>query len=199
SRYGPIYLEPTFRKENLPEFLEETDDRKYRPIKAAQNEQTSFATYNDLVLKFIRILLREGNKERARNLVHKTFENVKLTQIERFNKAQTDFEKESIELNPVNIFNKAINNCKPLLNIKKIKRGGVMYQVPVPISPNSQVFFAMKWLIESANEKDRISRVWDKLAQELLDASNNEGKSVRKKQELHRLCEANRAYAHFRW
>nr|KAG5709832.1 hypothetical protein BaRGS_032656 [Batillaria attramentaria] len=74
-----------------------------------------------------------------------------------------------------------------------------MVQVPVPCKPNYQLFKASKWLVESCRDKERKIPMEKKLAWELLEAYNNEGKSIRKKQELHRLCEANRAYSHFRW
>jgi len=199
SRYDKHYLHPIYRKEELEKGLDESDPRRFQPIRAAENEQTSLTGYDELVAKFIRIYLREGNKERANDIIGKTFRNLKLMQLERYHRATTDFERESIEIDPRKIFHQAVENCKPLLVLQKVKRGGVLYQVPVPVRERYQLFRAMKWLMESATEKERTVRVWDKLAYELLDAYNNEGKSVRKKQELHRVCEANRAYAHFRW
>jgi small subunit ribosomal protein S7 len=199
SRYSKIYLEPTFRKEQLQEPLVDTDPRRFQPIKAAENDQLSLSSYDELLSKFIRIMMKEGNKHRARLIMSKTFENIKLTQLEKYHKATTEFERDTIELDPKKILHQAVDNCKPLLIIQRVKRGGVMYQVPIPVSSNYQQFRAVKWLIESANEKEQGVSIWDKLAFELLDAFSNEGKSVRKKQELHRVCEANRAYAHFRW
>ncbi|KAK2192259.1 hypothetical protein NP493_35g00014 [Ridgeia piscesae] len=197
--YQPIYLEPTFRKEDLQQPLDELDKRKYQPIKAATNEQTSLASYDAVVAKFIRILTKEGNKKRARKIVDKTFENIKLIQLEKYHKAATEEERQYIECDPLTIFHQAITNCKPLLTTQKVKRGGVMYTVPIPVKPNYQMYKAMTWLIDAGTDKERDIRVWDKLAYELLNAAQNEGKGVRKKQELHKLCEANRAYAHFRW
>jgi len=199
SRYDKHYLQPIYRKEELDKGLDESDPRRFQPIRAAENEQTSLSGYDELVGKFIRILLREGKKERAKSIVEQTFRNLKLMQLEKYHRASTDFERESIEIDPRKILHQAVENCKPLLVLQKVKRGGVLYQVPVPVRDRYQLFRAIKWLIESAQEKERNVRVWDKMAYELLDAYNNEGKSVRKKQELHRVCEANRAYAHFRW
>jgi len=199
SMYDSHHLEPIYRKELLTEELDEMDPRRFQPIKAALNEQTSLTGHDEVVMKFIRHYLREGNKERARNIIERTMANIKLIQLEKYHKAKTDFERESIEIDPRKIFHQALENCKPLLVLQSVHRGGVVYQVPVPVRERYQTFRAMKWLMESATEKERNVRVWDKLAQELLDAYNNEGKSVRKKQELHRVCEANRAYAHFRF
>nr|CAD7592419.1 unnamed protein product [Timema genevievae] len=128
-----------------------------------------------------------------------TFENVKRTQLERFNTSPTPELKENIETNPLIIFYRAVENCKPLLQLSPIKRGGVTYQVPVPITEKRSNFLAMKWLIEAAQDKERTVHFPEKLAWELLDASSNQGRVVKKKQELHRQCEANRAYAHYRW
>lgn len=104
-----------------------------------------------------------------------------------------------MELNPVNIFRKAIENSTPLLQLTPIKRGGATYQVPIPITDNHARFMAMKWLIVEATEKERNTHFPEKLAAEILDAYNNTGKVVKRKQDLHKQCEANRAFAHYRW
>nr|CAI5818136.1 unnamed protein product [Callosobruchus analis] len=80
-----------------------------------------------------------------------------------------------------------------------IKRGGVKYQVPVPISEKKAQFMSMKWLIQAGQEKDKAVRFHLQLARELIDAANNTGRVIKKKHDLHKQCEANRAYAHYRW
>jgi len=102
-------------------------------------------------------------------------------------------------LNPRKIFYDAVENCKPLLQLTPIKRGGVTYQVPVPITEKRSQFLSMKWIIDAAREKERTVHFPEKLAWELIDAANNQGKVIKRKQDLHRQCEANRAYAHYRW
>ena len=92
-----------------------------------------------------------------------------------------------------------MENSKPLLLLTPIKRGGATYQVPIPITPSFAQFTAMKWFIIESKEKDRKVHFPEKLAHELLDAYNNTGKVIKRKQDLHRQCEANRAYAHYRW
>lgn len=143
--------------------------------------------------------MKKGDKALARYITEMTLENVKIIQLKKYHKAESEEEKSRIQLNPRTIFSQAVENCKPLLILQKVVRGGVMYEVPVPVMPNYQTYKAFFWLIEAAKEKDRSARIWDSLARELIDASNNEGKAVRKKIELHRTCEANRAYAHYRW
>jgi len=199
SQYDSHHLTPIYRREQLSQELPKDDPRRFQPIKAAENEQTSLTGHDELIQKFVRLYLRKGNKELAREIVERTMANLKVIQLEKYHKAKSDFERESIEIDPQKIFHQALENCKPLLILTRVRRGGVVYQVPIPVKENYQTFRAMKWLIESATEKERGIRVWDQLTRELLDAYNNEGKSVRKKQELHRVCETNRAYAHFRF
>nr|CAD7430909.1 unnamed protein product [Timema monikensis] len=201
SQYAPYFIEPIFKKEKQEELYKtgEVEKISHVPIKAALNDQTSSVFYDEQVRKFTNYVMEGGKKTLARQLVEKTFENVKRTQLERFNISPTPELKEKIETNPLIVFYRAVENCKPLLQLSPIKRGGVTYQVPVPITEKRSNFLAMKWLIEAAQDKERTVHFPEKLAWELLDASSNQGRVVKRKQELHRQCEANRAYAHYRW
>lgn len=120
-------------------------------------------------------------------------------QLTKYYKATTDEERNEIELNPVTIFHKAVANCTPVLKLTPIKRGGSTYQVPVAVRPAFARFMAMRWIIEEVNEKEKKVHFPEKFAYEILEAANNTGKVVKRKQDLHRQCEANRAYAHYRW
>lgn len=142
--------------------------------------------------------MRGGQKRLARELVVKGFENIKRIQLERYNLADAD-EKPKIETDPLKILHLAVENCRPLLQLTPIKRGGSTYQVPIPITEKRSYFVAMRWLIEAAREKERTVHFPEKIAWELLDAAANSGKVIKKKQDLHKQCEANRAYAHYRW
>lgn len=144
-------------------------------------------------------MMRNGEKILARGLVEQAFENIKRMQLEKYHKCQDNVDKEKIELDPREIFHKAVDNCKPVLSLTPIKRGGVRYQVPVPVTPQKSLFLSMKWLIAAAEDKGKNTRFHHQLAVELIDASNNKGRVVKQKQDLHRQCEANRAYAHYRW
>lgn len=143
--------------------------------------------------------MSHGKKALARELLDKSFENIKRMQLERYHKSKSDDDKSKIELNPRVIFHRAVENCKPVITLTPIKRGGVRYQVPVPVSEKKSQFLSMKWIIEAAQQKDRTVRFHLQLARELIDASNNSGRVVKRKLDLHRQCEANRAYAHYRW
>jgi small subunit ribosomal protein S7 len=124
---------------------------------------------------------------------------VKQIQLAKYYEATTDAERAEIELNPITIFHKALENCSPVLQLTPIKRGGSTYQVPIPITENRARFLAMKWMILECREKERKIHFPERLAVELIDAFNNTGKVVKRKQDLHKQCENNRAYAHYRW
>lgn len=196
--YSPKYLDPTISKEELKKPLEDTDPRKYMKIKAAETDETTLADYDPIVKRFVAMIMKEGDKKVARKIIAKAFEEIKHTQVEKYHKAD-QFERTAIELDPVKVLHKAIDNAKPLLMTTKIRKGGIAYQVPIPCRPRAQLFKSMKWLIESSLKKEDTERFYNSLAKEILDASENKGKAIGKKLELHKLCETNKAYAHYRW
>uniref|UniRef100_A0A3B5KLE4 Mitochondrial ribosomal protein S7 n=1 Tax=Xiphophorus couchianus TaxID=32473 RepID=A0A3B5KLE4_9TELE len=195
SRYNPYYLEPEVRKEaySRPESelsAEEKEERELkmlRPIKAATNSTTSSVFNDPLYLKFM-----STNR-------FSTLENIKRKQVEKYHKA-TDGQKDGIECNPYVIFHQALENCKPVVTLASIQKGGKYYQVPIPLTGQRQRFLAMKWMITECREnKHRRTHMYEKLSQELLAAFEKEGNVIKKKHELHKMAEANRAYAHYRW
>ena len=141
------------------------------------------SVYNDtMVAKFINQVMRRGKKTIARKIVYKTF----------------DIIKEKTKKDPLEIFNLAIQNASPLLEVKPRRVGGATYQVPREVKGERRITLAMRWIINAAkSKKGRPMR--EKLAEELISASNNEGAAVRKKEDTHRMAEANRAFAHFAW
>lgn len=201
SQYAPQFLEPV---PTVPEQknLEETgaiESMRHLPIKAARSDQRDSIHYDPVINKFTNYLMRKGDKVLARSLVEKTFENIKRIQLEKYNKETDLAVKEEIVTDPVVIFHRAVENCKPALKLIPIKRGGSTYQVPTPITENQAKFMAMNWIIEAGREKERSARWWIRAAHEFVDAAENKGRVIKKKQDLHRQCEANRAYAHYRW
>ncbi|XP_055638005.1 28S ribosomal protein S7, mitochondrial [Toxorhynchites rutilus septentrionalis] len=201
SQYSPRFVDPVFKKESIVA-LEESGEISAianMPVKAARNNDTCSVFHDDLVSKFINYVMKKGNKRLARELVEKGFENIKRIQLERYHLAESEEEKAKIELNPRVVLRRAVENSRPLLQLTPIKRGGVRYQVPVPITEKRSYFVAMKWLLEATREKERTVHFPEKMAWEMLDAAANQGKVIKRKQELHRQCEANRAYAHYRW
>ncbi|CAG9798521.1 unnamed protein product [Chironomus riparius] len=201
SQYEPHFINPVFKKDEQEALIKSGEISKiaFVPIKAPRNNDNSSVFHDHRVSKMVNYIMQGGKKELARKLMSETFERIKRIQIERYHKAQTEEEKENIVLNPVTILHMAIENVRPILMVTPVRRGGVKYQVPVPISEQSSYYRACKWLVEASREHDRKTHLPEKMAFELLDAANNSGRVVKRKHDLHRLCEANRAYAHYRW
>ena len=137
---------------------------------------------NVLVAKFINKIMKDGKKTTARKIVYGSFEII----------------KEKTKKEPLDVFEKAIDNTSPLLEVKAKRVGGATYQVPREVEKDRMVTLAMRWLIEAANSK-KGKPMREKLAEELILASQNEGSAVKKKENTHRMAEANRAFAHFAW
>lgn len=166
------------------------------PIKAAlEPSETIFD--GDLKQKFLNYITKDGNTTLARELLTKTFEVIKRTQIERLNLVQN--KTDNIITDSERLLINAIENSRPLLQLSVIKRGGVNYQVPIPLTEQKSYFLAMKWILDAAREKERKICLPEKLAWEILDAACRQGRVIKKKDDLHTQCENNRAYAHYRW
>lgn len=99
---------------------------------------------------------------------------------------------------PMNVFKQALNNVKPVLEVKSRRVGGATYQVPIEVRPERRTSLAMRWLVDFARKRSERT-MGERLANELLAASRNEGNSVKKKDDTHRMAEANKAFAHYRW
>ncbi|XP_015595499.1 28S ribosomal protein S7, mitochondrial [Cephus cinctus] len=200
SLFPSTFIKGTFIPSEQNKLKESGELQKiaHIPIKPAFNDETSSEFYDPIVRKFTNYIMRKGKKVLARNLLEKTFENVKRIQLEKYNSSSFEAQTE-IELNPTVILHQALANCKPVLELMPMRRGGVRYQVPVPIRESRSAFLAARWIIEAAKDKERTIHLPEKLAWELIEASKNQGRAVRRKQELHKQCEANRAYAHYRW
>jgi small subunit ribosomal protein S7 len=141
------------------------------------------ARYNDsLVSKLINTVMRKGKKSIAEKICYQSFDIVKT-------KTGND---------PLKIFKTAIDNVRPLLEVKSRRVGGASYQVPVDIRPNRRMALALRWLTQFAQARSG-KTMGEKLAAEILDASNNTGGAIKKKEDTHRMAEANKAFAHYRW
>ncbi|KAG7209605.1 hypothetical protein KM043_011262 [Ampulex compressa] len=200
SVYPPRYVKPVY-KHNEQKALEGTEQEKilfHAPIKPATSNDTSSEFHDPVVRQFVNYLMRDGKKILARSLVEKAFENIKLIQLTNYNHSPSN-QKGDIELNPAVLLHRAIANCMPILELQKVRKGGITYQVPSPITEKRSLFLSIKWLIQTASDKNKNKRFSKVLAKEIIDASYNQGRTVKKKQELHKQCEANRAYAHYRW
>ena len=139
--------------------------------------------YNSqLVTKFVNTVMERGKKSLAEGILYGALNKVA-------EKTQDD---------PMKTFKKAIENVKPALEVKSRRVGGSTYQVPVEVRPNRRTSLAIRWLIDYANQRGE-KTMREKLAAELLDAANLRGGAVKKKDDTHKIAEANKAFAHYRW
>src|SRR6516162_9835660 len=149
----------------------------------AKRKMKADAVYgSDLVTKFINSLMWGGKKSTAERIVYQSM-----------SRLQEKGGDEALKL-----FVKAVENCKPLLEVKTRRVGGANYQVPVEVNADRRVSLAIRWLISYSRGRGEKGMI-DKLSNELLDAANNRGASIKKKEDVHRMAEANKAFAHYRW
>jgi small subunit ribosomal protein S7 len=139
--------------------------------------------YNSqLVTKFVNVVMKSGKKTVAEKILYNA-----LTVIH-----------ERTEEDPMKVFKKAVENVKPTVEVKSRRVGGSTYQVPVEVRPSRRLALSMRWLIQHA--KKRSEKTMDqRLANELMDAAAHRGNAVKKKEDTHRMAEANKAFAHYRW
>ncbi|MEN0066341.1 MAG: 30S ribosomal protein S7 [Myxococcota bacterium] len=135
-----------------------------------------------LVTKFTNCLMRDGKKAVAERIVYGSF----------------DLIAERTREDPQLVFRRALDNVKPSVEVKSRRVGGSTYQVPIEVRPERQVALAMRWLAQYARQRSGKS-MREKIANELIEASHNRGNAIKKKEDVHRMAEANRAFAHYRW
>jgi len=139
--------------------------------------------YNSILIeKFINQVMKRGKKTIARKIVYNAFDIIK-------NKTQKE---------PLDVFESALNNAKPLLEVKPKRVGGATYQVPRQVSPDRGATLATRWILNATRSK-KGKPMEEKLAEELILAASNSGSAVKKKEDTHRMADANRAFAHFSW
>ena len=137
---------------------------------------------NLLVARFINNLLKQGKKSIAEGIFYKALDAV----------------GEKTNEDPLKIFKKAVDNVSPHLEVKSRRVGGATYQVPVEVRDGRRVALSIRWIIQNAKARSGRSMV-EKLTGEIVDAYNNAGGSIKKKEDVHRMAEANKAFAHFKW
>ena len=137
---------------------------------------------NELVSRLVNKLMLDGKKTVARRIFYRAMSIIE----ERMNE------------DPLKVFKQAIENAKPFMETKSRRVGGSTYQVPVEVSPRRRTALGLRWIIYSSRARGEKTMA-EKLAGELMEAANNRGGAVRKKEEVHRMAEANRAFAHYRW
>ena len=150
---------------------------------AKKREVAPDPIYGDVVVaKFINSLMKQGKKSKAEKIFYEALEILGKRTKE----------------DPLEVFKKALENVKPRLEVKSRRVGGATYQVPIEVRPDRQQSLAIRWIIRAARARSEKGMV-NKLAGELLDAYNNHGAAVKKRDDTHRMAEANKAFAHYRW
>jgi len=154
-----------------------------RRRRAVRRQVAEDARYGSVELsRFINYVMKDGKKTVAQRVVY----------------AALDLVSQETKREPLEVFSQALENSRPLLEVKPRRVGGATYQVPIEVRPERSEALAMRWLITSARGRGNVAMA-NKLAQELMDAARSEGAAVKRKDDLHRMAEANRAFVHYRW
>lgn len=154
-----------------------------RKLKAKPKIQPDYTYDSEKVTKFINYAMEKGKKTIATKIVYDSFNLIK---------------EQTKNPNPLEIFEMALKNTGPTMEVRSRRVGGANYQIPREVRPERRQFLSMKWIIEAARSK-KGKAMAQKLADEIVAASNNEGEAVRKRENTHKMAEANKAFAHFAW
>ena len=154
-----------------------------RKVKNRNIAKPDLVYNSDRVVKFINYVMKEGKKNTAQKIVYGALEVIK--------------EKQKVE-NPLEVFENAIRNASPAMEVRSRRVGGANYQVPREVRPERKQALAFRWIIDAAGSK-KGKPMHEKLAEEIIAASNNEGEAIKKKDNTLKMAEANKAFAHFAW
>jgi len=155
--------------------------RRSRPVKRVIAPDPVYQS--EAIAKFVNVVMSKGKRSTAERVVY-----------DALSRASKQAKKE-----PLEVFESALRNATPLLEVKPRRVGGATYQVPVDVRPERAMALGMRWIIKAARERSDGRTMQEKLAGELLDASANKGNSVKKREDTHKMAQANRAFAHYRW
>jgi small subunit ribosomal protein S7 len=154
--------------------------RRYRPEKRTVEPDLR---YNNMhVSMFVNRLMRDGKKSTAQRVLYDSF----------------DLIEERLSRPPIEVFEEALDNVKPQVEVKPRRVGGATYQVPIPVDSRRQIVLAMRWILQAARNRSGRSMA-EKLAAEFMDAAGNQGTAIKRRDDTHRMAEANRAFSHFRF
>ena len=154
--------------------------RRYRPPR--RKVEPDLRYNSELVARFINKVMKDGKKSLATRIVYQAM----------------DLVEQRTKRPALEVFEEAIRNVSPLLEVKPRRVGGATYQVPVEVPPHRQLSLAMRWIIAAARQRPGRSMA-ERLAAELIDAANRTGAAIKKREDTHRMAEANRAFVHYRW
>jgi small subunit ribosomal protein S7 len=152
---------------------------------ATKREVLPDPKFGDLVLsRFMNVLMYDGKKSTAEGIVYAAMDTLKR--------------RGGPNADPLRVFHEAMDNVKPAAEVRSRRVGGATYQVPVEVRPERRQALAIRWLIDSARKRGEHT-MEDRLSAELMDAANNRGSAVKKREDTHRMAEANKAFSHYRW
>ena len=137
---------------------------------------------SESITRFMNIVMEDGKKAVAESIVYGAFDTI----------------SERTREEPLRVFERAVENCQPMVEVKSRRVGGANYQVPVEVRTERRASLAMRWLVQYARERSG-KTMREKLANELIEESHNRGNAVKKRDDVHRMAEANKAFAHYRW
>lgn len=139
--------------------------------------------YNDvLITKFINFIMRDGKKSTAEGIFYHAM----------------DIIGQRTKEDPKEVFKRALNNVKPVIEVKSRRVGGSTYQVPIEVRSDRRISLAIRWVVDFT-KKRRVKNMYEALAAELIDAANNKGSAIKKKEDTHKMADANKAFAHYKW
>ncbi|MFQ5467166.1 MAG: 30S ribosomal protein S7 [Kiloniellaceae bacterium] len=154
-----------------------------RRRRAEKREILPDPKFGDVVVsKFMNVLMYSGSKSVAESIVYGAFERI----------------EKRVSHDPVRVFHDALTNVRPEVEVRSRRVGGATYQVPVEVRTNRSQALAIRWLIQASRSRSELTMT-DRLANELMDAANNRGAAVKKREDTHRMAEANKAFSHYRW
>ena len=148
---------------------------------------------NDMLAKFMNVVMQSGKKSAAERIIYGAIDRI----VEKTGKVNTDAVA-LLTTDALAVLSTALDNVKPVVEVKSRRVGGATYQVPVEVRAQRRQTLAMRWVIEAARDRSEKSMAF-RLAHELMDAAENRGAAVRKREDTHRMAEANKAFAHYRW
>ena len=139
--------------------------------------------HSELVSRFICVVMRDGKKSTAERIVYGALEK----------------SSDVLGVPPLEVFETALNNVKPVLEVRSRRVGGATYQVPGEVRPSRRISLAMRWLVQFARDRKSEKGMVNRLAAEFIDAFRGDGNAIKKREDTHRMAEANKAFAHYRW
>ncbi|XP_074597737.1 mitochondrial ribosomal protein S7 isoform X2 [Brevipalpus obovatus] len=199
KRMLPVYLNGAYA--SAQQDPERAKTLKFGDFVPAPNYESSSVFDDPFLTRVIHHCMRKGQKAEADDMIREVMYLIKKDQLKGWRAAADEAERNKFELDPLELMKKAVANASPVAYCRPIKKGGVVYQVPVPMTDGYSEYFGLRWIRQAAfDHPDPWREIFvPALAREFQRAFRNEGKAIKNKYDLHKLAETNKAYAHYRW